>query len=91
MAIENPFADIARRLDLIEARQAETLQLLRSTTNSQPTTDDETPLTVQQAADFLNVSRQTVYQNIAKIPHRKRHGRLYFFKAELAEYLNKAV
>ena len=53
--------------------------------------DDEAPLTIQQAAEFLNVSRQTIYQNIAKIPHRKRHGRLYFFKSELSEYLNRAV
>ena len=54
-------------------------------------TDDETPLSIQQAAEFLNVSRQTIYQNIAKIPHRKRHGRLYFFRTELADYLNRAV
>lgn len=66
----------------------ERLNHLSATTTS---TDDEAPLTIQQAAEFLNVSRQTIYQNIAKIPHRKRHGRLYFFKPELAEYLNRAV
>lgn len=52
---------------------------------------DETPLDVVQAADFLNVSKQTIYQNIGRIPHRKRHGKLYFFRPELAEYLNKGL
>lgn len=73
-------------LELLEIKQ-----LLTQRSTPAPTADNETPLTIQQAADFLNVSRQTIYQNIAKIPHRKRHGRLYFFKTELAEYLNRAV
>lgn len=58
-------------------------------TSATSQTSGDTPLNVAQAADFLNVSKQTIYQNINQIPHRKRHGKLYFFRNELTEYLNK--
>lgn len=67
---------------------------VRKVLNDQPPTeyrpgpDEEKPLSVGQAAEFLNISEQTVYQNVKKIPHKKRFGRLYFYRAELAEYLN---
>lgn len=78
--------------DVLTTRQMVQTLLERLNQQSPPTLpDNEAPLGVQQAASFLNVSRQTVYQNIAKIPHRKRHGRLYFFKTELAAYLNGAA
>ncbi len=52
------------------------------------TDNEEVPLNVEGAAEFLGITKQTVYQNIDKIPHRKRFGRLYFFRAELLAYLN---
>ena len=58
-------------------------------TQSSPLPVDEKPLSVEQAAEFLNVSKQTVYQNAVKIPHRKRFGRLYFLKKELISYLEE--
>jgi excisionase family DNA binding protein len=92
MSYHNPFEPINDRLTNLEALALEMLQLLRQTANG-PTSavDENLPLTIQQAAEFLNVSQQTIYQNIARIPHRKRHRRLYFFKPELSEYLNRAV
>ena len=54
--------------------------------NKEP--DEETPLTVSQAADFLGIAPQTVYQRIKDLPHKKRFGRLYFFRSQLTEYLN---
>ncbi len=50
--------------------------------------DEGTPLSIAEASTFLGVSKQTIYQNIARIPHKKRFGRLYFYRSELAEYLN---
>ena len=50
--------------------------------------DERKPLNVEEAAKILGVSKQTVYQNIDKLPKRKRFGRLYFFKSELLDYLN---
>ena len=64
---------------------------LQSRFDTQPVNkeqDEGTPLNVEQAAEFLGVSKQTIYQNIARLPKRKRFGRLYFFRSELAEYLN---
>ena len=49
---------------------------------------DEKPFTVGEAAEFLGIAEQTIYQNIKKVPHRKRFGRLYFFKSELLAYID---
>ncbi len=49
---------------------------------------DHKPLSLSEAADFLGVAEQTIYQNIKKLPHRKRFGRLYFFTAELLDFLD---
>ena len=82
----NPYEVIDRRLSAIE----QVLQELRQQRDNHitPATDENNPLNVEQAAEFLGVSRQTIYQNIARLPKRKRFGRLYFFRSELAEYLN---
>lgn len=42
---------------------------------------------VKQAAEFLGVSQHTIYNNIRKIPHAKRLGRLYFLRSELEGYI----
>lgn len=90
--MENPFQPINNRLTNLEGLTLEILQLLRSTTpHTSDSSTDETPLDVAQAADFLNVSKQTIYQNISRIPHRKRHGKLYFFRPELTDYLNNGL
>jgi predicted DNA-binding protein YlxM (UPF0122 family) len=81
-------ADVATTRQMVEALLG---QLNQQPKIANTTEEDNLPLSIQQAADFLNISRQTIYQNIARIPHRKRHGRLYFFKNELSDYLNKAV
>jgi excisionase family DNA binding protein len=58
-----------------------------SPADQRPGPDEEKPLNVGQAAEYLGISEQTVYQNIKKIPHKKRFGRLYFFRSELLQYL----
>ena len=68
------------------------LQLLNTRLDSKPvtiTSSEETPLSAQQAADFLGIAPQTLYQNVKKIPHRKRFGKLYFFPSDLREYLKE--
>lgn len=87
MVSENPFVTLALRLDKIEAQQAETLQLLRSTATS-PTTTDEEPVSTDEAAKRFGIAKQTLYQNAKKIKHTKRFGRLYFYPADLRAYLS---
>ncbi len=51
--------------------------------------DTEQPLTILEAAQFLHLSKQTIYGLVSKgqIPHMKRGKILYFSKVELLEYL----
>ena len=87
MFSDNPFTAIWQRLDQIEARQTETLQLLRSTAIT-PATADEIPISTDEAAKRFGIAKQTLYQNAKKIKHTKRFGRLYFYPSDLREYLN---
>jgi excisionase family DNA binding protein len=57
-----------------------------------PTTKQpEQLLTVQEAAQFLNLKVPTIYSKVSKgeLPVMKRSKRLYFSSTELMEYLKK--
>ncbi len=81
----NPFETINERLTHIEG-------LLTTLTETQGQAAAPAPdelLTVQQAAEFLQLSVPTIYGMIHReeIPVMKRSKRCYFSKAELLEYL----
>lgn len=42
---------------------------------------------IEVAIEELKCKRQTIYQNIDKIPHKKVHGRLLFNRVELRNYI----
>lgn len=44
-------------------------------------------LNIDEAVELLKVSKQTIYQNIKTIPHRKIFGRLVFLRDELLEFI----
>ena len=44
-------------------------------------------LTASDAAKFLGIAKQTLYQSISKVPHTKRFGKLYFLESDLTAYL----
>jgi len=48
-------------------------------------------LSVDEAADFLGISKQTIYQHVhkRKIPHSKRGRRLFFRRSELNDWIDK--
>lgn len=67
-----------------------TANILKAVRNEQPTTDQpEQLLTVQEAAQFLNLTVPTIYSKVSKgeLPVMKRSKRLYFSRTELLEYL----
>ena len=67
-----------------------TANILKAVRNEQPTTDrPEQLLTVQEAAQFLNLTVPTIYSKVSKgeLPVMKRSKRLYFSRTELLEYL----
>lgn len=46
-------------------------------------------LNTQEAADFLGIKLQTLYQNIDRIPHVKKHGKLLFTRDGLIAYVEE--
>lgn len=53
--------------------------------------ESEKLLTVQECADFLHLSKATIYTKISKgeLPTIKKQKRCYFLKSELIDYLKK--
>lgn len=47
--------------------------------------------TIEEAAAFLKLAKQTVYQLVSKkaVPHYKRNKRLYFKRSELLEWIEE--
>ncbi|WP_247237756.1 helix-turn-helix domain-containing protein [Telluribacter sp. SYSU D00476] len=78
---------IGERLDSMELLLSALLNGTQPTATKAP--DDY--VGVKDAASILNVSQQTVYQNIRKIPHVKRFGKLYFKRSELIAYLEEGA
>ncbi|NCD13377.1 MAG: DNA-binding protein [Epsilonproteobacteria bacterium] len=54
-----------------------------------PTEQPEQLLTIQQAAEFLNLTVPTIYSKVSKnqLPVMKRSKRLYFSRTDLMEYV----
>jgi excisionase family DNA binding protein len=48
-------------------------------------------LTIEQAADFLSLTKQTIYSMVSKgeIPYMKQKKRLYFSREDLISYVKK--
>ncbi len=69
-----------------------TANILKAVQNNNPTTEQpEQLLTIQEAAQFLNLTVPTVYSKVSKgeLPVMKRSKRLYFSSTELMEYLKE--
>ncbi len=82
--MNNPFEEIDSRLKNIESLL---LELKFSPKAKQSETDMF--LTIQQAAELLNLAVPTLYSKVSKgeLPVMKRNKRLYFSKKELIEYI----
>ena len=66
--------------------------LKNNTQESKPTTEQpEQLLTIQEAAQFLNLTVPTIYSKVSKgeLPVMKRGKRLYFSSTELIEYIKE--
>ena len=84
--MDNPFETINEELKQLRGMVS---QLLLAKNEIAPSTHGrEYPVGIEQAEKILKLSRSSMYQNMAQIPHRKRNGRLYFFESELLNYIN---
>lgn len=65
------------------------IERLLQENGTQPTSETDQLLTIQEAANFLTLSVHTLYGHVhrASIPVNKRGGRLYFSKQELTEWV----
>lgn len=69
-----------------------TANILKVFQDEKTTTDQaEQLLTIQEAAEFLNLTVPTIYSKVSRseIPVMKRSKRLYFSKLELISYLKE--
>lgn len=57
----------------------------------QPQQETDKFLTIQETADFLNLSVPTIYSKVQRrqLPYMKQGKRLYFSKTELTEYIEQ--
>jgi hypothetical protein len=81
---QNPFFLIQQ--DILEVKSL----VERLIHNQQPVTlpdFDKYESGVEVAMEELGVKRQSVYQSINKLPHKKMFGKLYFNRAELRNYI----
>lgn len=81
----NPFDNIDQRLSNIE----NLLLDIKHKPIETPQPESEQLLTIQQAAEFLKLSVQTIYGYVhrAEIPVSKGKKRLYFSKKELTDWI----
>jgi hypothetical protein len=82
----NPFQILAKHLVRIEEMLEVVIEDMELNRHS-PVGIQSELLSISEAAAFLVLSKQAVYRNIARIPHYKRNGRLYFKRQELIEYV----
>lgn len=85
------FNDLPKAVTMLTKEVSELKRLLIEK-QEQPTTEQpEQLLTVQEAAQFLNLTVPTIYSKVSKgeLPVMKRSKRLYFSSTELMEYLKE--
>lgn len=85
------FNDLPKAVTMLTKEVSELKRLLIEK-QEQPTTEQpEQLLTVQEAAQFLNLTVPTIYSKVSKgeLPVMKRSKRLYFSRTELLDYLKE--
>ena len=86
------FDQLPKAVTMLTKEVSELKRLLIEKQESKtPTETPEQLLTVQEAAQFLNLTVPTIYSKVSKgeLPVMKRSKRLYFSSTELMEYLKE--
>lgn len=89
--MELKFEDLPRATSLILER-LERIENLLLGNSDKPKLDSDKPLTVNEAAEFLELSPQTIYGFMSRrvIPYLKPGKRCYFLKQDLINYLKES-
>jgi excisionase family DNA binding protein len=85
--MENPFEIILKRLDHIESL----IKGIQINTVSQIHPEISEVMNLTQAAQYLNLAKQSIYGLTARreIPHFKKGKKLYFKKPELDQWISE--
>ena len=85
------FDQLPKAVTMLSKQVSELKRLLIEKQENTPTEQPEQLLTVQEAAQFLNLTVPTIYSKVSRneIPVMKRSKRLYFSSTELMEYLKE--
>lgn len=85
------FDQLPKAVTMLTKEVSELKRLLIEKQEQTPTEQPEQLLTVQEAAQFLNLTVPTMYSKVSKgeLPVMKRSKRLYFSSTELMEYLKE--
>ena len=84
--MSNPFAEIYERLHNIEGLLLNLDGRLENTTPLDPSTGKRY-MSAAEAAAFMGIKLQTLYQNIDKVPHVKKFGKLAFVESDLVAHM----
>ena len=85
------FDQLPKAVTMLTKEVSELKHLLIKKYDQTTTEQPEQLLTVQEAAQFLNLTVPTIYSKVSKgeLPVMKRSKRLYFSSTELMEYLKE--
>ena len=85
------FNDLPKAVTMLTKEVSELKRLLIEKQQQPITVKQEQLLTVQEAAQFLNLTVPTIYSKVSKgeLPVMKRSKRLYFSSTELMQYLKE--
>lgn len=64
-------------------------EVLNLTTHPPQPTDGKLYLSAKEAAQFMGISLQTLYQNVSRVPHGKKFGKLAFTREGLISYMEQ--
>ena len=85
------FEELPKAVNQLGKRLENIEKLLIENTTQQKNSQLEELLTVQRAAEFLNLSVPTIYSKVSRgeLPVMKRAKRLYFSRDELVNYVKE--
>ncbi|GEO03372.1 excisionase [Adhaeribacter aerolatus] len=89
MFTKNPtFEELPKAVSLLLVKLDHIEQLLLQNTSNSNSVSEQ-PLSVQEAAKFLNLAVPTVYTLVSQqiLPYSKKSKRLYFSKQDLTEWI----
>jgi len=90
--IENlTFEQLPQAVTMLTNEISALKDLLINNSKQEPQESPERLLSVQEASDFLMLSKATIYSKVSKkeLPVMKRSKRLYFSSIELLQYLKE--